>query len=373
MWTLLQGSVVCWQGICHRTHCPGLAARLTEHIRCLYRQGLKDANKPLYRLLRRRVCGVRFFPLTVFPTISHTLAAEALAISMEAPMGNAKDAAEERRLRRKGDDAKVRAPGRRPSSWRRRKRRPWESIWGCSDVQEALSNHSGASQSGFQVSWDWTFLFPLCTRLRYEKNMRIAGLKDLSICLIPAGWGSSWRIARKARTGQTFRGSGCRGGLGGRLRRISMELAKRFLNFSNFPPDSVLHRGFWNIFCGSIPYHRKEFQFFRCFQSSRILGMSSENSTRLLAACTVGRLVDGCKGSWWCARRVARGGCGSSMARGSFETCSPRSSGNGTSTSFPQRWSCAACEPCRGSGDCRYGSRQKTSIPSVSLVLDYGQ
>ena len=231
---------------------------------------------------------------------------------------------------------------------------------------------SGASQSGFQVHWDWTFLFPLCTRLRYGKNMRIAGLKDLSICMIPAGWGSSWRIARKDRTGQTFRGSGCRGGLGGRLRRISMALANRFPNFSNFPPDSVLHPGFWNIFCGSIPYHRKEFQFFRCLQSSRILGMWSENSTRLLAPCAVGRLVDGCKGSWWCARRVARGGCGSSMARGSSETCSPRSSGNGTSTSFLQRWSCAACEPCRGSGDCRYGSsRPKTSIPSVSLVLDY--
>ena len=124
----------------NRTHCPGLAARLTEHIRCLYRPGLKDANKPRYRLLRRRLWGVRFFPLTVFPTISQTLAAEALAISMKAPMGNAKDAAEERRLRRKGDNAKVRAPRRRPSSWRRRKRRPWESIWGCSAVQEALSN-----------------------------------------------------------------------------------------------------------------------------------------------------------------------------------------------------------------------------------------
>ena len=24
-------------------------------------------------------------------------------------------------------------------------------------------------------------------------------------------------------------------------------------------------------------------------------------------------------------------------------------------------------------GDCRHGSKQKTSIPSVSLVLDYGQ
>ena len=53
----------------HRTHCPGLAARLTEHIRCLYRPGLKDASKPRYRLLRRRLWGVRSFPLAVFPKI----------------------------------------------------------------------------------------------------------------------------------------------------------------------------------------------------------------------------------------------------------------------------------------------------------------
>ena len=87
-----------------RKHCPGLAARFTEHIRCLYRQGLKDANKTWYRLLRRRLCGVRFFPLAVFPTISQTSAAEALAISMEAPMANARDATEERRLRRIGGE-----------------------------------------------------------------------------------------------------------------------------------------------------------------------------------------------------------------------------------------------------------------------------
>ena len=77
-------------------------ARLTEHIRCLYRPGLKDANKPRYRLLRRRLWSVRFFPLAVFPTVSQTLAAEALAISMEAPMGNARDAAEERRCAARG-------------------------------------------------------------------------------------------------------------------------------------------------------------------------------------------------------------------------------------------------------------------------------
>ena len=95
--------------------------------------------------------------------------------------------------------------------------------------------------------------------------------------------------------------------------------------------------------------------------------MSSENSTRLVA-CGAGLLVDGCKRIWMCARRAARGGCGSSMARGS----SPKSSGNGTSTSLPKRWCCAACDPCWGSGDCRCGSRHKISIRSVSHVLGRG-
>ena len=125
-----------------RTHSPSLAARLTEHIRCLYHPGLKDANKPRDRLLRRRLRSVRFFPKAVFPTISRTFAAEALVISMEAAIGNARGVAEERRTRRKGENAKVRAPRRRPLSWRRRKRRPWESIWGCSAAEEALSNWS---------------------------------------------------------------------------------------------------------------------------------------------------------------------------------------------------------------------------------------
>ena len=68
----------------------------------------------------------------------------------------------------------------------------------------------------------------------------------------------------------------------------------------------------------------------------------------------------------------ATGGCGSSVARESSETCSPKSSGNGMSTRLPKRWCCAAGEPCRGSGDCQCGSRQKISILSVSHVLGRG-
>ena len=137
-------SVANWQAICQS--CTLSMSGCTSHRTisgAMYRPGLKDANKPRYRLLRRKLWSVRFFPLAVFPTISQTLATEALGISVEAPMGNARDAVEERR-----DSAQRRecqGPGRLdegPWSWRRQTRRPWESIWGCSVTQEALANRS---------------------------------------------------------------------------------------------------------------------------------------------------------------------------------------------------------------------------------------
>ena len=103
--------------------------------------------------------------------------------------------------------------------------------------KKLFQTSSRASQFSFQVRWGWTFPFPLFTQLRYEKNMRIVGHKDLSICLIPAGWGYSWRIARKVRIVRTFCGSGCRGGFGGRLLHICMRHPNRFPNFLSFPPD----------------------------------------------------------------------------------------------------------------------------------------
>ena len=125
-----------------RTHSLGLAARLTEHIRCLYRPGLKRCKQTPVSTSEAQVMERSFLSIGCLSTISRTFAAEALVISMEAAIGSARGVAEERRTRRKGENAKVRAPRRRPWSWRRRKRRPWESIWGCSATEEALSNWS---------------------------------------------------------------------------------------------------------------------------------------------------------------------------------------------------------------------------------------
>ena len=96
-----------------------------------------------------------------------------------------------------------------------------------------------------------------------------------------------------------------------------------FLGFSSFPPDSVLSPEFLIIFFVFIPYHPKEFQFFRCLQLSRVLGMSSESSTMLLVASVMGRLEGGFRRSWEFAKRAARGGAGSSKASEPFDTFTP--------------------------------------------------
>ena len=307
----------------NRTHCPGLAARLTEHIRCLYRSDLKDANKPQYRLLRRRLRGARFFPLSVFPTVSRTLAAEALAMSMEAPLGNAKDAAEERRLRRKGDNAKVGALRRRPSSWRRRRVRPWESILGCSAVKEVLSNQSRGKPVQFPGALGLDIpLSSLYTAQIREEHAHCGShgplyLFDpcrLGLLLANCAKGSNrsnfpWILPRWPRW---------------EIASYLYGACKQVSEFLKLPSRQCSASRVLDYLLRFPPYHPKGFQFFRCLQFSGVLDLSSENSTRLLVACGEGLLVDGCKRMWMCARRAAKGGCGASMARGSSETCSEK-------------------------------------------------
>ena len=255
-------------------------------------------------------------------------------------MGNAKGAAEERRLRRKGDTAKVRAPRRRPSSWRRRKRQPWESAWDCSATKEASSFKPVPGQAS-SVS--------RCAGGGHSFFLSLHSSDTRRTCVL-------W-VSRATPFVWSLQVGAVLGVLRERLEPIKLSVdpatevasvgdcviplwgfANRFPNFLSVPPDSVLLPRFWNISCGFFLHHRKEFQLFRCLQSSRILGMSSEKSTRLFVACGAGLLVDGRKHSWMCARRAARGVCVSSTARGSSVTCSPKSSGNGTSTSLRMRW-----------------------------------
>ena len=293
-------------------------------------------------------------------------------------MGNARDAVEESRLSRKGEKAKVWAPRRRPSSWRRRKGRPWESIWGCSAVKEALSNQFQGKPVQFPGALGLDILF---SSFLYSSDTR-------RTCIL-------W-VSRAQ--GPIYSFDPCR------LGQIPGVLRERFESFELFvdPNAEVAPVGGCFTFVRSMQTGFLKLPSRQCSESrvleyllrfhslppKRVPGVPVFQVSPVIKnighcqatiprghwwhavrACGAGLLADGCKRIWMCARRAARGGCGSSIARGSFETCSPRSSRNGTSTSLPKRWCCAACEPCRGSGDCRCGSRQKISILSVSHAL----
>ena len=166
---------------------------------------------------------------------------------MVALMGNARDAVEERRLRRKGENAEVRAPRRRPSSWRRRKKRAWESIWRCSTVKEALSNQGHS--------------FFLSVQALLREEHAYYGSQGPLFLFDPDRLGLFLAYCAKGSNQSNFPSS-----VG--LHHICMEHANRFLNFLSVPPDNVLHPVFWNISSGFILYHRKEFQLFWCLQSS---------------------------------------------------------------------------------------------------------
>ena len=106
-------------------------------------------------------------------------------------MGNARDAAEERRIRPKGrmprsvrldEDRRV-GVGERGDHGR---------VFGVVLLtQKPWRTGPRASQFNFQVHWGWTFLFLLSTQLRYGKSMRRVVFKVLFICLIPEGLGFS--------------------------------------------------------------------------------------------------------------------------------------------------------------------------------------
>ena len=332
-----------------RTHSPSLAARLTEHIRCLYRPGLKDANKPRYRLLRRKLWRVRSLPLAIFYTISHTLAAEALAISMEAPMGNA-------RVLRKSDACGARE--RTPRSVRLGE--------GCRVGGVEKGGHGRvcgvvllprklfqagpeSNQFSFQECWGWTFLLLLSTQLRYGKIMRIVVLKVLFICLISVGWGCSRRIVRKIRTVQTFRGSGCRGArwevpsyLHGACKHVSefLRLPSRQCSASQgsgtSPPIS-------------FPTTYEEFHIFQLPSVIANVGTVKRRFHEVVGGMRCG------PPRRWVQAQLEVGQAGGKRWLQFFSGKRalrhvPESSCIGTSNTLPMRWRCAACVPCQESG-----------------------
>ena len=191
----------------NRTHCPGLAARLPEHIRCPYRPGLKDANKPRYRFLRRRLWGVRFFPLAVFPTISQTLAAEALAISMELRWAM-------RRMRRRNVGCATKGTmsrsgllvdGRRAGDGERGNR---GKVFGVVLLSNKFFQTSPGKPVQFPGALGLDIPFSSFYTAQIREQHAYWGSQVPLYLFDPCRLGRFWHIARKVRTDQTSHGSG---------------------------------------------------------------------------------------------------------------------------------------------------------------------
>ena len=189
------------------THCPGLAAHLTEHVRCLYRPGLKDANTTLVSTSQAQIMGCSVLSISCLPHDFSNVGRRSIeAISMEAPIGNAKDAAEERRLCRKGDNAKVRAPRRRPSSWRRRKKADRGRVFGVVLLsKKILQTKIWGKPVKFPcaLGLDIPF-FPSFCCPNSSPTCIFGGPKDQSVCLILAGWGCSVAYCAKGSNRSNF-------------------------------------------------------------------------------------------------------------------------------------------------------------------------
>ena len=142
----------------NRTHSPGLAARLTEGIQCLYGLWSQRWKQTPVSTSHTSVVERSFLSSGC---LSHHVSSLCRLKRLTDTDGGSDGQCECccGRAEPKVSNAKVRAPRRRPSSWRRRRGRTWENIWGCSVAKEALSQIGpGSNQFNFQVRWGWTFL-----------------------------------------------------------------------------------------------------------------------------------------------------------------------------------------------------------------------
>ena len=194
-----------------------------------------------------------------------------------------------------------------------------ERIWGCSVANQALSNRTQGKPVQFPGALGIDIPFSPLYTAQVREQHAYYGFEGLLYLLASCRLGLFLAYCAKGSNRSNFH----QGGPGGKLHHICVERANMLPSFSSFLPDSVLPPEFWIIFFVLILYHPKEFQFFRCLQLSRILGMSSESSTMSLVACVAGQRAGGFGRSWQFAKRAARGGCSSSLAGGQFEMFTP--------------------------------------------------
>ena len=123
---------------------PGMAMRLTEHLRALCRPTTREGRLPRYVSLRRSLGSVSFLPIACLETASRAFALEGLLIRTLKPMANAADEGQRSLVRAQGLRMQVaRKPRRRPPP-RFRRRDRFASIWDTTEFWSALDTRLAA-------------------------------------------------------------------------------------------------------------------------------------------------------------------------------------------------------------------------------------
>ena len=119
----------------------GMGPRALEHVRALLYTNVRDGMKPRYRILRRSLGSVFMLPAIWCESEVKALATEAVLIKLESPVCNVMDGCGLIR----GKQCKIKGVRKRPSSWCRRSKSPFTSIWSHQSVVRLCTPVSGPS------------------------------------------------------------------------------------------------------------------------------------------------------------------------------------------------------------------------------------
>ena len=119
----------------------GMGPRALEHVRALLYTNVRDGMKPRYRILRRSLGSVFMLPAIWCESEVKALATEAVLIKLESPLCNVVDGCGSIH----GKRCKVKGRRKRPSSWLRRSKSPFASIWNHQSVVRQCTPVSGPS------------------------------------------------------------------------------------------------------------------------------------------------------------------------------------------------------------------------------------
>ena len=108
----------------------GMGPRALEHLRALLHTNVRDGMKPRYRISRRSLGSVFMLPAIWCDSEERALATEAVLIKLESPLCNVVDRAGSI----VGERCKIKGKRKRPSSWLRRSKSPFASIWSHTPV-----------------------------------------------------------------------------------------------------------------------------------------------------------------------------------------------------------------------------------------------